>query len=77
MIANQGIDPRRKGPSAYHGMGIGLGQRHGTQLSGTALDRAKQWPFRIAVYSRLQVRVQVFFQLVMAGHRVLFATFLA
>lgn len=60
MIVDRHLDPRRQSPSAHHGVCISLWQDGLAQLPGTALDRPKQQPFRIAVDPRLhQVGVQV------------------
>ena len=60
VISDQCLEACCQGPPAHHGMRIGLWQNGRAQLPGTALDRAKQRPFRIAVDPGLhQVRVQV------------------
>ncbi|MNC03092.1 hypothetical protein D3C75_504880 [compost metagenome] len=45
VIADRRLDPGRQGPSAHHGMRVGLRQDGRTQLPGTALNRAKQGAF--------------------------------
>ena len=77
VVTNRRFDPRRQGPSPHHGMRIGLRQDGRAQLPGTAPNRAKQWPFHIALDPGLyQVGMQVLFQQMVAGHGVLFAAFL-
>lgn len=69
VVADRGLDARCLGAPSHHGVRVGLGKRRAAQLPGTAPDRAKQRPFRVAVDPRLgQVRVQVLLQPMVTGH---------
>ena len=70
--------PAATATSADHRVGVRLRKHGARQLAGAATDRAEQWPLRIITQLRaVEICDQVFFEVVVAGHRVPLAAFLA
>ncbi len=78
VVANLGVDAGLERSASHHRIRIGLGQGGGAQESGAALNRAEEWPFRIASNpGATQVLVQIRVKRVVTGHFVLLSAFLA